>query len=182
MDRIEIDFKEMREMRGLDTYGHYYKLLAYVSTLFDGKTIIDVGTFMGKSAEALAHNDKNWVVSYDIKDFKEHGNVEGELSVLPNLEYRIKECTEDMKLLLSAAVIFLDVDPHAGEYEKMFYKTLVENEWNGLLFVDDIHINGGMNSFWDSIPDDKKLDISQFHNTGFGMIFVGNCLMEGLNE
>ena len=54
-------------------YGFYdksgveqYKLLAYMSTLLDNETILDVGTFEGGSALALSKNKTNNVVSIDI--------------------------------------------------------------------------------------------------------------------
>ena len=46
--------------------GQHYKLLTYVSHLFDGKTILDVGTYDGGSCLALAQNKKNTIITYDV--------------------------------------------------------------------------------------------------------------------
>jgi tRNA1(Val) A37 N6-methylase TrmN6 len=43
-----------------------YRLYAYLSTLFNQTTILDIGTRTGGSALALSYNPKNNVRSYDI--------------------------------------------------------------------------------------------------------------------
>ena len=39
-----------------------YRLYSYLSSLFNDITILDVGTFKGRSAISLSHNDNNKVI------------------------------------------------------------------------------------------------------------------------
>lgn len=45
----------------------HYRMLAYLSTLFDNEVILDIGTFQGGSALALSYNKNNTVVSVDVE-------------------------------------------------------------------------------------------------------------------
>jgi len=45
-----------------------YRLYSYLSTFFNNTTILDIGTFDGRSAVALSHNETNKVISYNITD------------------------------------------------------------------------------------------------------------------
>jgi hypothetical protein len=40
----------------------HYRLLIKISTLFNGQTLYDIGTYEGSSALALAHNENNFVL------------------------------------------------------------------------------------------------------------------------
>ena len=64
--------------------------------------------------------------------------------------------------LLSADLIFIDVDPHEGivEYDMLLW--LKENNFKGLILFDDIHLGPGhmgitsgnsMQQFWDKIDN-----------------------------
>ena len=44
----------------------HYKLLAYLSTLFNNELLIDLGTYRGLSALAMSYNQKNKVFTFDI--------------------------------------------------------------------------------------------------------------------
>ena len=46
----------------------HYKLLAYLSSLFNDVTIIEIGTHVGESAVALAYNKNNIIYTFDIID------------------------------------------------------------------------------------------------------------------
>ena len=62
------------EYRGyfLDSqFKEHYRLLAYLSTLFNDQILFDVGTLKGYSALALSYNRANKIVSYDIEDLKD---------------------------------------------------------------------------------------------------------------
>lgn len=45
-----------------------YRLLVYLSSLFNNSIIIDLGTSNGASALALSYNKSNQIVSFDIID------------------------------------------------------------------------------------------------------------------
>ena len=52
----------------------HYRLLSYISTLYNGVTILDIGTYKGCSALALSFNPSNKVVSFD-RGFRVSGFV-----------------------------------------------------------------------------------------------------------
>ena len=147
----------------LDTGFHeHYPLLAYLSTRFDGSAIFDIGTLKGYSALALSFNPTNRVISYDIADLKELNHPE----MLSNIDYRIGNALQAPELLASP-LILLDTE-HDGKFENQVYSFLKENGYNGLLVLDDIHLNDEMEQFWRSIdlPKDDVTDIGHWSGTG----------------
>jgi len=61
-----------------------YALYAYLSTLFDGGTILDIGTLFGSSALALSYNPNNKVITYDVNVHNDHEY----LLQRPNISYK----------------------------------------------------------------------------------------------
>ena len=132
----------------MDAWAEHYRLLAYLSTCYNHKTIIDLGTDKGCSALALSYNPSNRVISYDIEDRKVHPID------LPNIEFRIKNAIEDRDELLASPLILLDT-AHDGVFERQVYTMLVEGQYGGLLLLDDIYLNPTMQRFWDRIGLEK---------------------------
>lgn len=140
----------------------HYRILMYISSLFDGKILFDVGTNRCMSAIALSFNKNNSVKSYDILQLLKNNPS------IDNVKYNIGNCMEDADIL-KTPFIFLDVD-HDGKFENQFYEYLVENEWKGLLMLDDIYLNTPMKSFWERIVE-RKFDISdKGHWSGTGLV------------
>ena len=145
--------------------GEAFQLLDYITKQFNNITIIDAGTHYGWSAYALSKSTSNRVITYDITDQFDNKY----LKALPNVEVKILDINqEDLSIIHSAEVIYLDIDPHDGIQEKVFTDILQRSEWQGYLFCDDIHINGGMESWWNSITLNKYdlTDIGHLHGTG----------------
>jgi hypothetical protein len=148
----------------------HYRLLAYLSTRFDGRIIFDVGTSAGHSALALSWNGANRVISLDIGDYRAIVNE----ASLPNIEFRIGDCTEQPEIL-EACLVFLDTSPHDGIYEKKVYDCLVAGGFRGLLVMDDIasYQFPGLREFWDTI-DVPKMDLTLYgHHSGTGLVNFG---------
>lgn len=150
-----------------------FKLYAYLSTLFDGAIILDVGTEYGNSALALSYNQNNTVVSYNILE-QGASNINRE-----NIVWKIMDFREDESIDYdSVKMICIDVDPHDGNQEIEMFKFLQDKKWEGILIFDDIHVNDKMNSFWDSIEpidstEDVKYDITHIgHSSGTGIILM----------
>jgi hypothetical protein len=113
--------------------GEHYKLLTYLSYLYDGITILDVGTSLGESCLALAQNKKNKVISYDIR--KEPLSY---LKDYENIEYKILDINlEDINIIKSAKIIFFDIG-HDGVAEKKFSDMLEKIDYKGYVFCDDV--------------------------------------------
>jgi hypothetical protein len=148
-------------------FKEHYRLIAYLSTLFNHSIIFDIGTNLGYSALALSHNGSNKVISYDIVECKELYHA----AELANIEYLIGDVLRDNRLL-DSALIMLDTN-HDGVFEKQLYTYLKENSFKGRLFLDDIHLNPPMNCFWNSISE-TKADITDIgHWSGSGLVDFG---------
>jgi len=76
------------------------------------------------------------------------------------------------KEFLQVLLFFLDIDPHEGKDEYVFYEWLRDNNYKGVLICDDIHHFEAMrNNFWSKIPNEFKTDLtSQGHWSGTGKV------------
>ena len=147
----------------MDAGAEHYRLLAYLSTCYNNSTLIDLGTDKGCSALALSYNPSNHVISYDIEDRKVQPID------LPNVEFRVKDATEDRNELLASPLILLDT-AHDGVFERKVYSLLVEGRYDGLLMLDDIYLNPTMQQFWDRIGL-EKIDLTPLgHWSGTGLV------------
>ena len=71
----------------------HYRLLMYVSTLYNNETIFDVGTNKCMSALALSYNKLNKIKTFDIvKLLPENPSVD-------NIEYILGDSTKDSDLI-----------------------------------------------------------------------------------
>lgn len=143
----------------------HYKLLAYFSTLFNEQTLLDIGTYKGCSALALAFNEKNNVKSFDLGNYRRINNEPN------NIEFILDDFTNEKykKLVLDSPFIMLDTD-HDGTFEHIAYKYLKDINWTGYLLLDDIHLNDPMKEFWNSI-DNEKHDVTVVgHWSGTGLV------------
>lgn len=147
----------------------HYKLLGYLSTLFSGVQLVDVGTYQAASAVALAHNPDNKVLSYDIDQSTVWFQAQ-----LPNIEYRLTNILFGQDtVLINTPLIFLDT-AHTGEFEKLFYDKLCSVGYKGILVADDIHLNDPMKAWWASIQQ-PKYDVTKYgHHSGTGVVLFGN--------
>jgi len=140
----------------------HYRLLMYISTLYDNEIIFDVGTNKCMSSLALSYNKSNKIKTFDIV------KVLPENPIVDNIIYILGDSTQDIDLE-KCPIIFLDVD-HDGLYEDIFYKHLKKINWKGILILDDIHLNEPMKEFWNKI-EEKKYDITNIgHWSGTGMV------------
>ena len=184
----------------------HYHLLAYLSTLYDNETILDIGTFQGGSAFALSYNPNNKVVSVDIKyqvttPVKELTNIEFLVGDILNAELGLKDSStptiptsglfsEDNKVvnghdLIQSSNFILYDTVHNGIVELEFHKHLIKSNWQGICLWDDIkyrwnrEIREGMQTFWKSIDEDRKIDLTDYgHWTGTGLVWYGDVKPE----
>lgn len=150
-----------------------YRLLSYISSLFNQSIIIDLGTSNGASALALSNNLTNYVVSFDIQD-RTHTIFNQGDNNLPlykgNIDYIVtNNFTKYLNLLIQSPLIYLDI-AHDGIWEKRLIDLLKENNYKGILIMDDIHDFPELLKIWNeiSIP---KFDITKYgHYSGFGLV------------
>jgi hypothetical protein len=119
--------------------GQHYKLLTYITSLFDNITILDIGTYDGASCLALAQNKNNKVLTYDIPNIHYPNLTDLPfLSDYPNVTRKIMDInTEDSEIIKSAKVILLDI-VHDGIAEKQFSDKLEAIGYTGYVFCDDV--------------------------------------------
>jgi predicted O-methyltransferase YrrM len=144
----------------------HYRLLSYLSKMFDNIKIFDIGTFEGSSAIALSENKTNFIVSYDVTDLKKTDiNID-------NIEFKIGNVLKDNDLLKSQ-IIFIDVN-HDGIFEKEIYFHLKKNNYSGFIIFDDINLNKEMQNFWNVIcKDEIKIEVTHLgHWSGTGIIIM----------
>ena len=151
-----------------DITTEHYHLLGYISTLMDNVNIIDTGTHRGGSALALSFNQSNNVYTYDR--FPIRGGIENNITPIPN---NIKfddsaDITELIKTnkdrVLNSSIFFLDIN-HEGPDEMKIFEFLLSNNYNGILILDDIHINQEMIDVWNHI---QSMDVISYDVTKLG--------------
>jgi len=152
----------------------HYKLLAYLSYMFPkGSTLIDIGTLHGYSALALSHNHNINVITYNLVDDIPSDVIS--IKSKSNITWKIKNCLEDIELLLKAPFIMLDTF-HDGGFEREFILVLLKNNYKGMVLCDDIYLNTEMKSFWEWVPL-EKIDVSKYgHWSGTGIILFDPTL------
>ena len=103
------------------------------------------------------------MISYDIEDRKP-SPID-----LPNIEFRVKDARDDRQDLLAAPLIVLDT-AHDGMFEQQMYYMLYSADYEGLLLLDDIHLNTAMLDFWNGIGLEKFDLTSIGHYSGTGLV------------
>jgi cyclopropane fatty-acyl-phospholipid synthase-like methyltransferase len=143
-----------------------YKLYAHLSTLFQGTTILDVGSRTGGSALALSYNEENQVISYDLRE-------QGASTIKKNnITWKIQDFRDDDTLDYdNISIIMIDVDPHDGTQEEEMFEFLDKKRWKGLVLLDDIGPQWPeIEDFWNRITF-PKLDVSDVgHMSGTGAV------------
>lgn len=155
----------------------HYKLLACLSQQLDDINIIDIGTRDGYSALSLSINPKNFVHTFDIVD------TDYNLNSKPNIAFSVdKDVIESSaELILSSTIIFSDTDSresnsmgyHFSSYEQKLVEFLHNNDYQGYVLIDDIHLNPHMQTFWDSLKysEVRKIDLTPVgHWSGTGLL------------
>jgi predicted O-methyltransferase YrrM len=143
---------------------NHYSLLSYLSKKIDNSLIVELGTYAGTSALALSVNPTNIVETYDLS-----GDPFSIIDAPKNIKRNIGNIFElnDEKNLLKAKLIFLDT-AHNGDFEYQVLKYLNDNNYKGILLIDDIYWNGKMYYFWSAIKN-RKIDLTFIgHGDGDG--------------
>jgi predicted O-methyltransferase YrrM len=153
----------------------FYRLISFIAqNMPDGSSLVDIGTYFGLSAVALASNPKCTVKTYDIYDHITEDSTAFTVKNLENVEYCLKDCMDDGDVLAAAKVIILDVDPHDGAQETDIMAKLRAVGFKGIVILDDINLNEKMKAFWSEIPE-RKLDITSYgHWSGTGIVYFSD--------
>jgi hypothetical protein len=159
------------ELKGVAGKEHY-KLVSYLSSLYKGRNIFDIGTHQGASALAIASgSETNHVYSFDLKHIYP-------LPSIPNVSYHTDDLMSDVERvkweekLLGSAFILLDIDSNNGCQEYVFYLWLKEKNYMGFIICDDIwNLKRMRDNFWFKIPAAEKVDVTSMgHCSGTGIV------------
>lgn len=149
----------------------HYRMLAQLSLQVYNQTIIDIGTHRGMSALALSYNKANKVLSFDIVDKTGRPQRDNVTYIVDDvLSGEGREKWKDT--ILSSPLIFLDIDPHEGTREYIFYEWLRDNQYKGTVVCDDIwYFKDMRDNFWYKIPTEHKIDVTERgHWSGTGIV------------
>lgn len=156
----------------LEAGKEHYKLIAYLSKFTENR-IIDIGTYFGFSALAASFYNKQ-VTTYDVCDWIPDDESKLTAKNNDNITFKLMDCCNDMEEIVKSDIVILDIDPHSGEQELVIMKALKDVGFQGIVYLDDIHLNEQMNSFWDGIKE-KKIDVTSVgHFSGSGIVFYGD--------
>lgn len=155
--------------------GEHYKLLNYISSLYNDILILDLGTRDGLSALTLAYNNQNRVITYDI-NIKPNEMKKFE-DIVPNLTFKqMNIFDEDISMFHKAKIIFMDLDPHDGLQENAIIKILDSISWDGILIADDIEWFLPMKIWFNNLNKIKYNLTKYAHGSGTGLIDFNNNL------
>ena len=179
---ISKDDSEFYEIGGKS----HYRLLAYLSTLYNNTTIIEIGTHTGYSALALSFNETNNVHTFDIFNKVVNNNIKSRNNINFHIEDLFKsECRNRWKeTILKSPFIFLDIDTHNGSMEFDLYNYLKDINYQGFVICDDIwYFKEMRDNFWYKIEDKYKYDISEFgHWSGTGIFTFNDSIRFNKNN
>ena len=157
-----------------ETGTEHYRLLSYISTLFNNVDILDIGTNYGYSALALSYNKTNTIHTFDTekKDIKE--DIKNKNNIKFHIENLFEVSVQDKwkDTILKCPFILLDVEPHNGFMEINFYNYLKNINYQGFIICDDIwYFKEMRDNFWYKIPYTERYDLTHLgHWSGTGII------------
>ena len=149
-----------------------YRLLAHLARQMPaGSTLVNIGTYCGLSALALAMNEACDVMTYEVYDqIPESSEDVKTIRDVGNITYKLQDALTDQAVLTAAKIIVIDDDPHDGVQEAEFMTALRGMGYQGLVVLDDIRLNDQMKTFWTNIPE-RKYDLTQYgHWSGTGVV------------
>ena len=136
----------------------HYRLLSYLSTLYNNIHILAIGTHLSESSLALSYNESNQIHTFDISHNTSYDNKVNNIyfhdeNIFTNLEIRNKY----KELLLTSTFIFLDFEQHNGTMEYDLYLFLKQNNYNGFVICNNIWAFKEMrDNFWYRIEDQYR--------------------------
>ncbi len=138
----------------------HYRLLCYLSTLFEDTLFIDIGTNEGDSALALGFGH-NYVVSFDLTKYS--------YSPIPNCHYVIGDFRQYLNKVVNARIILYDI-PHDDDSFPKLCHFLEKSKWNGFLILDDCQFDPKKRADWDAVTL-PKIDATKYgHFSGTGIV------------
>lgn len=147
-----------------------YKLYSYLTNQVRGTVVLDIGTLFGGSALALSNDPRKTVISYDLMKIETHepGALEKD-----NIILRVANFMEDTIDYALIDLIVIDVDPHDGLQEPPMVEFIVNQGFEGLILLDDIHLSPEMEQMWNNFEYEKHDATEIGHFSGTGILNIG---------
>jgi predicted O-methyltransferase YrrM len=160
--------------------GEHYRLLTALATALPARKAVEIGTYRGHSALALAAGlaPGGKVVTYDVVPWREVDGAILRLDDLNRLEQRIGDLSDvryletELDTLRSADLIFLD-GPKDGIFEPNFCRAALSEltDRPRLVVFDDIRVMT-MIRLWRDLPYAKLDATSLGHWSGTGLLMT----------
>eukprot|EP01064_Diplonema_japonicum_P023808 TRINITY_DN34236_c0_g1_i1.p1 TRINITY_DN34236_c0_g1~~TRINITY_DN34236_c0_g1_i1.p1 ORF type:complete len:350 (+),score=62.18 TRINITY_DN34236_c0_g1_i1:47-1051(+) len=183
----------------------HYALLSWLSNQFGaqgGAMFAELGSKEGLSAMAMAVHPMVTVFAFDVVSVATHvGSVMSSRNggkrvtpmdvqkAAPNIHFVAGNLADPAsaywrKLILGSRVLLLDTNhfPESKPFEYEVLKYLDENNYCGILLMDDLNLTGEMKRFWKYIQEkygDRAIDVTRIgHGSGTGLLdFCGNTVV-----
>jgi len=160
--------EENEHLRSPGIPAHYYRFFYFLVEKYAPLNILELGTYTGISAYALA--DKNiggQVISVDHTE----GRLLAQCKLVENAKFIICDSLQKVDIE-KIDILFIDT-LHDGkrcqaEFD-LYEKNVVPG---GIIFFDDVYLNNDMRTFWENFNPEKyeKFDLPVHGNAGFGTL------------
>lgn len=185
VEAVDADLEKMSEVFPLEEDrnwftlwpGEHYAFLDGLTRVTKPALVLDIGTYHGASALAMAsHTEK--LVTYDIVPLHEIGSAFEQLtSEYTNVEQIIGDLSEhvfyesQIELITNSDLVLVD-GPKDGVFEYALVPRLLQDMKEGsILVLDDIRF-ANMVELWKNL-DRPRMDVGCFaHSSGTGVVFV----------
>ena len=165
-----------------------YRLIACLAAVLkdSDRAMVDIGTYMGTSALALALDAHQPVVTYDVFDWvaSKAPPVAQTVKTRANVTAKVMDCRTSSELnnvLKTAPLIVLDIDPHDGIEERAIMADLEHVGYSGVVVTDDIHLNQSMETFWAGVAGNHKVDATALgHWSGTGLVYYDGATADSI--
>jgi predicted O-methyltransferase YrrM len=161
--------------------GEHYRLLTALVETMAAKVVVEIGTFLGQGALALAAGRPDRLVTYDITPWRELDGsaLRDEDFTSGEIEQRIGDLSdpvyfaEQLPTLREADIIFVDA-PKDGVFEPAFFGLLAGrlDDRQRLIIIDDIRLLP-MVGLWRALAGQKFDATSLGHWSGTGLLLTG---------
>lgn len=148
----------------------YYRFLYELVGDLQPAVIVEIGTRRGESAIQMASAcPKTQVITIDTNPGSAEYIRKMGLKNLRSIICDSAKAVPEVEVWSPIDILFIDSDHVYDQAIREFrdYAPLVRK--NGMIILDDIHINEGMDRFWNEIKY-PKLELNHLHTKGFGIV------------
>jgi predicted O-methyltransferase YrrM len=164
--------QQLKDLTSLaPTTEDYCRFFFHLTKELKPNLCLETGTDRGRSAAHLAlGNPDGMVITIDIDPVCK-GNVDS--LKIPNISSLATDSLAHVGNIPDGCLDILFLDSlHTYEHTIAEWRAFQRKvKRGGLAFFDDIHLDGGMERFWNEVTG-NKVDISHLHFSGFGAVLL----------